>query len=60
MDERLRSWLDSPDERWWSRGTFGATAAMNSTSACRLCGAVVYDIHAHEAYHRAAVVEGER
>lgn len=51
-NERLRSWLGSPDERYFAPGKFGATAASNNTSACRLCGAVVFDVHAHEAYHR--------
>jgi len=38
-------------QRYGLEGVFGTTAASNSTSHCRDCGAVVYDTEAHDRWH---------
>lgn len=38
-------------EQRYGREGFGATAASNSTRVCYLCGAVVYDVVVHDAFH---------
>jgi hypothetical protein len=38
-------------ERYRCHGYFGEVAAINNTSACNECGAVVYDTAAHDRWH---------
>lgn len=40
-------------DRYWLSGDFGSRAAINSTSACRDCGAVVWNEAEHDAWHAA-------
>ena len=39
------------DERYYCKGRLGAMSAGNNTSACRDCGAVVYDTEKHDEEH---------